>query len=254
MSNSTSALILGATGATGKHLLRSLLASNIFTRVGEYGRRVTPEDQVGDYTKSGKLVQKTIDFEHVADAGLSEGEWDVVYITLATSRAAAGSAAAFEKIDREYVLSAARAAKSQNPTRKQRLVYCSSIGADASSYFLYTRSKGLTEQGLASIGFDDVIIFRPAFLAQADREAFRPVEWAFSGISSVLACFSSMIEIPVRTLGQSMCKAGELGSAALPPDVKTQTVRFQDADDKERTFTLLDNVAALKLAAHAEST
>lgn len=51
-----------------------------------------------------------------------------------------------------------------------------------------------------------------------------------------------------------MCKAGELGSAALPPDVKTQTVRFQDADDKERTFTLLDNVAALKLAAHAEST
>lgn len=125
MSNSTSALILGATGATGKHLLRSLLASNIFTRVGEYGRRVTPEDQVGDYTKSGKLVQKTIDFEHVADAGLSEGEWDVVYITLATSRAAAGSAAAFEKIDREYVLSAARAAKSQNPTRKQRLVYCS---------------------------------------------------------------------------------------------------------------------------------
>lgn len=105
------------------------------------------------------------------------------------------------------------------------------------------------------------------------RMTDRTVRSHIRGISSVLACFSSMIEIPVRhlglivrarrsedatsqvrTLGQSMCKAGELGSAALPPDVKTQTVRFQDADDKERTFTLLDNVAALKLAAHAEST
>lgn len=86
------------------------------------------------------------------------------------------------------------------PTLMLYLGHSQSIGADASSSFLYTRwehfviasyihscdyqstrrSKGLTEQGLASIGFDDVIIFRPAFLAQADREAFRPVEWAVS--------------------------------------------------------------------------
>lgn len=31
------------------------------------------------------------------------------------------------------------------------------------------RSKGLTEQGLANLGYDDVIIFRPGMLAQAER-------------------------------------------------------------------------------------
>lgn len=32
-----------------------------------------------------------------------------------------------------------------------------------------TRSKGLTEIDLVSLGYDDVIIFRPGFLAQAER-------------------------------------------------------------------------------------
>lgn len=115
-----SALIIGATGATGKHLLKELLASNDFSRVGEYGRRVTPADQLGG--ASSKLEQKVIDFEKIEEAGLKDGKWDVVFITyvvrfksalwpaehrrktrLGTTRAAAGSAEAFERIDREYV-------------------------------------------------------------------------------------------------------------------------------------------------------
>lgn len=114
-----SALIIGATGATGKHLLKELLASNDFSRVGEYGRRVTPTEQLGG--ANSKLEQKVIDFEKIEEAGLKDGRWDVLFITyvvrfksawcllntvanrLGTTRAAAGSAAAFERIDRECV-------------------------------------------------------------------------------------------------------------------------------------------------------
>lgn len=99
-----SALLLGATGAVGKALLTLLLANPAWTRVGEYGRRVTPPT-----TWSGapppKLEQKVIDFEDVEGmrAGMRTGRWDVVFVTLGTTKASAGGAAQFEKIDRECV-------------------------------------------------------------------------------------------------------------------------------------------------------
>lgn len=74
-----SALLFGATGATGKYVLKELLASPHFTRVGEYGRRITPLEQI-QFGKE-KLEQKIIDFEKLEDAGLQTGKWDVVFIT-----------------------------------------------------------------------------------------------------------------------------------------------------------------------------
>lgn len=75
----SSALIIGATGQTGHHLLQSLLASPHFTRVGEYGRKVTsPSDiKIG----KNKLEQKVVDFEKIQEYGLKQGKWDVVFIT-----------------------------------------------------------------------------------------------------------------------------------------------------------------------------
>lgn len=72
-----SALIIGATGGTGQHVLKEILASKDFTRVGEYGRRVTQDVGEG----KGKLEQKIIDFEKLGESGLKEGRWDVVFIT-----------------------------------------------------------------------------------------------------------------------------------------------------------------------------
>lgn len=69
------ALVLGATGATGKHILTELIANAEYTKVGEYGRRVT------QFAGSpAKLVQHKIDFEKIEQAeGIKDG-WDVVFI------------------------------------------------------------------------------------------------------------------------------------------------------------------------------
>ena len=75
-----SALLIGATGATGKHLLRELLTSSYFTRVAEAGRRVTPKEQLPSGTEA-KLQQIVVDFEKIGEAGLKDGKWDVVFIT-----------------------------------------------------------------------------------------------------------------------------------------------------------------------------
>lgn len=69
------ALLLGATGATGKHILTELLSNPQYTKVGEYGRRTT------QFAGSpSKLVQKKVDLEHIDQAeGIKDG-WDVVFI------------------------------------------------------------------------------------------------------------------------------------------------------------------------------
>ena len=72
-------------------------------------------------TGKDKLEQKVIDFEKIHEYGLKQGKWDVVFITyvciyfwhvrradflncsLGVTKSNAGSAEAFEKIDRESV-------------------------------------------------------------------------------------------------------------------------------------------------------
>jgi len=235
-----SALLIGATGATGKYALKELLSSPHFTRVGEYGRRVTPLEQV-TFGKE-KLEQKVIDFEKLEDAGLKTGRWDVVFITLGTSMKLIGSAAAFEKVDREYVVNAARAAKTDDPNHSQRVVYVSTLGANASSSFLYPRSKGLTELALADSGYNDTIIFRPFFLKGGDKPSTGVVENIALSIAGFLSHFSNSVEIPRSELAKSMRIAGQLGSSALP------AVAGALKEGHDTPFTVIGNKGAVALA------
>ena len=51
-------------------------------------------------------------------------------------------------------------------------------GANPKSSFFYPRSKGLTEQALAEIGYKDTVVFRPAMLTGTNRSESRFVESA----------------------------------------------------------------------------
>lgn len=106
------------------------------------------------------------------------------FATVGTTRALAGSAANFVRIDREYVLAAAKAAMTDKADENQRVIYCSSSGSNSKSSFLYMQSKGLTEEGLAGLGYSDCILFKPAYLAGANRERTRYAEKVF-GVSIV---------------------------------------------------------------------
>jgi len=242
------ALVLGATGQVGGYLLKELLASPHFTRVGEFGRRNTSLESLT--TGKDKLEQKVIDFEKPEAAGFRDSKWDVVFITLGTTAKAAGSSEAFERIDREYVINAARAAKSDS--HPQRLIYLSSIGADPKSRTLYTRSKGLTEEGLAKLGYEDCLVFRPGFLAGTDRPESRLGETValavVGGLARVSSYVASNIHIKVAVLAKGLVQAGKLGSAALPAEAKATQAGKDDA-----RFTLIGNSGALALANQFES-
>ncbi|KAF8887338.1 hypothetical protein BD779DRAFT_1527568 [Infundibulicybe gibba] len=223
------ALLLGATGQTGQKILSELLRSPDFSLVGEFGRSLTKAESLPE--NKSKLEQRAIDFEKLEQAGLGDKKWDVVFIALGTTKKAAGSAEAFEKIDREYVINAARAAKSSDPDHPQRLVYVSVSGASSSSSFLYTRSKGLTEEGLASLGYNDTIVLRPAFLQGTNRSETRLAETALGMLTGLLSHVTAKAEIHISALAKSAVLAGRLGSAKLPAisqpvPVTTNGVRY----------------------------
>ncbi|KAF9026284.1 hypothetical protein BDZ89DRAFT_1177892 [Hymenopellis radicata] len=198
----------------GQHVLKELLASSHYSKVGEYGRRLTD----------------------VATLGAGRKSWSRRLLILTT-----GSAEAFEKIDRTYVVNSAREARVEGLA--QRVVYCSSIGANAESSFLYPRSKGMTENELSNMGYSDSIIFRPAALAGTNRPDKRLGETIGTAVSGFLSHFTSAIEIKVATLGKSMAIAGWYGSEQLPAAAKAQK-----AGKEPSTFTLINNSGALALA------
>ncbi|KZT71139.1 hypothetical protein DAEQUDRAFT_139163 [Daedalea quercina L-15889] len=210
-----SALLLGATGATGSLLLQEVLASPVFDRVGEYGRRITRPEKIK--VGKGKLEQKVIDYENIEKMGLKEGRWDVIFITLGVSIMLAESKEEFERVDREYVINAARAAKSDDASHRQRIVYVSAMFAHPSSFLQYFRSKAATEIGLAQLGYSDLIVVRPGMFGKVHREVKRPMEVVLSAVFRVGSCVSDQLYVQLPHLVRCLRVVGECGGQSLSP-------------------------------------
>lgn len=165
MSNPTferSAVVAGGTGLVGHALLRLLGEDPRYTHVTSLVRREVP-------TIAGVSSQR-VDFERLDD--VSVPAIDDAFCCLGTTRRVAGSAAAFRHVDFDHVVAFARLAKRAGA---QRFLLVSSIGANAGSLLLYSRTKGESEAAISAIGFSSVVILRPSFLVGA-RTQERPGE------------------------------------------------------------------------------
>lgn len=191
-----SCFILGASGETGKALLKDLLERNIFSKITLIGRR--------QLTFEGKeyenLVQEVVDFEKLDDHAAAFQGHDVGYCCLGTTRAKAG-ADGFVRVDHDYVLKSAELAKAGGVSEFHLQ---SSRGADKASSFLYLKVKGQVEADIEALGFDRYSIYRPGVLL-VERQESRPGEWMarkfFGAVSAV--CTTSMA-IGVEVVAKAM--------------------------------------------------
>lgn len=213
-------LSLGATGAVGTPLLGQLVSdSSPYTRVVSFARREHPAPPSSSKVKFEEVV---VDFEKLFQKDASEQakfagvKADAVFITMGTTRAAAGSGAAFEKIDRGYVLAAAKAL--HDPKHPATMVYCSSGQASSASRFPYLKSKGLTEEGLASM-YAKTIIMRPGFLQNAQRKESRVFEKLSQPFFNLGAKISDSLQADVKDVAAAMIKAAQLGPEKLNDQV-----------------------------------
>jgi len=160
------ALLAGASGLTGAHVLNALLAATDFSRVIAVTRRPLQREHA-------RLANRIVQFDRL-ESQLQGTACDVALCCLGSTRAQAGSREAFRKVDVDYVVALARAALAAGA---QRFVVVSSAGADPRSRNFYLRTKGEMEEELEGVGFAALDILEPGLLL-GWRHEMRPLELA----------------------------------------------------------------------------
>jgi uncharacterized protein YbjT (DUF2867 family) len=148
-----SAIVFGASGFVGTHLLSGLLNRP------DYGQ-VTAVVRKSLQITHPKL--RTLIGDYCSLAGLqSEIAADEIFLALGTTRANSPKKAAYHQVDHDYPVLAARLAKAGG-ARSVFLV--TAVGANPNSNFFYTRTKGETERDVVALNFEHTHSFRPSMI------------------------------------------------------------------------------------------
>lgn len=149
------AIVIGATGATGKDLLKQLLENSAVKTVIIFVRR-------DPGITHAKLTTFVVDFNDIPSWS-NKIQGDVLFSVLGTTRAQAGSKEAQWKVDYDYQYEIAKAAR-QNGVKTMELM--SALGANCNSSFFYSRMKGELEIAINKLDFPKLIITRPPSLVR----------------------------------------------------------------------------------------
>jgi uncharacterized protein YbjT (DUF2867 family) len=161
MGMTRTAVLAGATGLVGGHLLEVLLEDRAWDHVVSLGRRETER-------RHPRLEQRIVD---LADLGELPACTDV-FSCLGTTIKAAGSQAAFRAVDHDAVVALAKAASRAGA---ERFLHVTALGAAPRSRIFYNRVKGETERDVAASGVPETVAFRPSML-DGRRADSRPAE------------------------------------------------------------------------------
>jgi uncharacterized protein YbjT (DUF2867 family) len=172
----TTAVLVGSSGLIGKALQAKL--ADKYDKLCAISRK-----PMGNLpTNTANLV---VDFEKDWQ-NMSLPTCDAFFCALGTTIKIAGSKEAFRKVDFDYVVNSAKAARRAGATK---MAVVSALGASSNSSVFYNRTKGEMEEALKNLGFSQLLIVRPSFLS-GNREvlgqASRPGEAIALAFTSVL--------------------------------------------------------------------
>ncbi|KAF2326451.1 NAD(P)H-binding protein [Flavobacterium ginsenosidimutans] len=191
------ALVIGATGATGKELVNLLLESNDYESVSIFVRRATGKSH-------SKLREHIVDFSNVNSfQGLITG--DVLFSCLGTTLKVAGSKEKQWKIDFDIPAEFASAAKQNNVNS---LVLVSSYGASSKSSVFYSMMKGKLEEYIDELHFSQYLIFRPGPLIRENSDRLgEKISINIIKVFNAIGLFKNLKPITTAFLATKLLKA-----------------------------------------------
>lgn len=191
------ALVIGATGATGKELVNLLLESTDYSEVSIFVRRSTGKSH-------SKLTEHIVDFSDVNSfQQLITG--DVLFSCIGTTLKDAGSKEKQWKIDYDIPAEFASAAKKNNV---KSLVLVSSYGALAKSNVYYSMMKGKLEEYLQELHFPQYIIFRPGPLIRENTDRLgEKISVKVIKFFNAIGLFKNLKPITTAFLAEKLAKA-----------------------------------------------
>ena len=199
------AIIVGATGATGKDLLHLIINDDFFERIDIFVRR-QPD------VSSKKLQTHIIDFDK-PQTWKHFVQGNVLFSCLGTTLKAAGSKEAQWKIDFDYQYNFAKAARENGVPH---YVLVSSGMASSKSKIFYTRMKGELEDAINALQFPKLTIFNPPILERKNSDrAAEVLGLKMIKLLNKAGILASQKPLPTEHLAQAMIITA-----------KTQTERF----------------------------
>ncbi|WP_257667359.1 oxidoreductase [Parapedobacter tibetensis] len=197
-----SAIVFGATGLIGGHLLRYLLDRSTHSKVTAVVRRKV----TFNHPKLHQVVADLQTLNEVGDLLVA----DDVFCCLGTTRKKTPDLNAYYQIDHDYPVAAAKLTK-DNGAKAFFLV--SSVGANTESSNFYLRIKGETERDVKAIGMEQNHIFRPSLLT-GQRRGKRFLEEVSEGILAIvnpllIGGLRRYRSIPAASVARAMSKAAK---------------------------------------------
>jgi uncharacterized protein YbjT (DUF2867 family) len=196
------ALVIGATGATGKDLVQQLLNDKDFEAVDIFVRK--PIDIQND-----KLNVHVVNFEK-PEEWKNAVKGDVAFSCLGTTLKDAGSKEAQRKVDFDYQYEFAKAAKDNNV---DDYVLVSAYGADPKSKIFYSKMKGELEEAVKQLHFNKITVFKPGMLERKDSQ--RTGEVLGSRIikfANKIGLLESQRPLPTDVLAKAMINSSKIKS------------------------------------------
>ena len=153
MNQLKTAIVVGATGATGSNLVTQLLDHPAYQKVVVLARRPLSFEHKN-------LIAHTIDFDQ-PEQWRSFVQGDELFSALGSTLKLAGGKTQQHKIDYGYQLSMAQAAK-QNGVDK--LILVSSPNANSASASFYLGMKGELDDAVTALHFAQCILIKPSII------------------------------------------------------------------------------------------
>ena len=168
------AVIIGATGAVGKEILKEILGTEYYERIYVLGR-----NSISRLPEDDRLTKIVIDFENMRFDTSILDDADV-FAALGTTIKIAGSKENQRKIDVDYTVNFAKLCEEK--VRSFNVV--SAIGANSKSKNFYNSLKGELEDKLKEMNLGTLRIFQPSLLI-SKREDKRFLEEIFMKIAPI---------------------------------------------------------------------
>ena len=209
------AVIIGATGAVGKEILKEILVDDFYNKVYILGRQSI--DKLADEERLTKII---VDFENLNfDTSILENA--DVFASLGTTIKIAGSKENQRKIDVDYTVNFSKLC--EDKVRSFNVV--SAIGANSKSKNFYNSLKGELEDKLKVMNLGVLRIFQPSLLI-SKRDDKRFLEQMFMKVAPIF-----QLVLKGKAKKYSPIEVSVLGR---------EIVRFAIENKKQGTYTYKD--------------
>lgn len=163
------AIILGATGATGNLLVKTLISDSRYDKIKLFSRSSAgiSSIKVEEYlTDLFELEKCSADFTG-----------DEVFCCIGTTKSKTPDEETYRKIDYGIPVAAAKLARKNNINT---FIVMSALGADVNSSIFYNRTKGEMQRDVAAAGVPKTYILQPSLIL-AERDETRVMEKVAAG-------------------------------------------------------------------------